>query len=389
MPKKEGAKVALMYNVGSDFLYNRIHYAHYLQSLGYEVTAILPDDGFAERIEQQGVKVVSYQLKRNSANPLGVFSVYRFLKRHFIDHKYDILHTFRSQPNIIGSLAAKASGIKTVVCHVTGLGIIFSNTDFKSLILRFVNLTLYSWAFKSVNSVVVQNPDDYNDLEKAIPSLEKRLKLIKGSGINPELFDSDLVDEKVKDELRVEFGLTNKTSVITFVSRLLWHKGIKEIVDAAKIVYQKHPDVLFLMVGYQDENNPFSVDKEFIDSNNGKYGLRFIGGRNDVKNILAITTLYIFPSYYREGIPRSVLEAMSMKLPIVTTNSPGCSLTVDEGINGKLVEVRNSDSLANAILEILEDSPKQVQFGINSRDKLKNEFAEAIVFKQFEMLYHS
>lgn len=384
----KGTKLALLYNVGGDFLHNRIHYAHYLQNMGYDVTAILPNDGYAEQIEAQGIRVVTYEFKRNSINPLGLLNVYKFLIKHFREQKYHILHTFRSQPNILGAIAAKHSGIKTVVCHVTGLGIVFSNSDIKSKLLRLINISLYQWAFSKVKAVVVQNPDDYNDLEIALPSIKNKLKLIKGSGINPALFNPNAIDKKEKQDLRDELGIKDTDFVITFVSRMLWHKGVREIVEAAEILHDAKSKLKFLMVGYMDENNPYSINESFLKKYDGKFGLYFLGGRNDVRNILSISSLYIFPSYYREGVPRSVLEAMAMKLPIITTNSPGCNLTVDDDVNGKLVPVKDGNSLAEAIQFFIQDDSKAKSFGIKSREKLKAEFAEDIVFKEFEGLYH-
>lgn len=384
----KGKKIALMYNVGSDFLHNRINYSHYLQELGYDVTAILPNDGYAEQIEAYGIKVVSYQLNRNSGNLLDIIKVIRFLKQHFRENNYDVLHTLRSQPNILGSFAARKSGIKTLVCHVTGLGIIFSSSGIKNYILRSINIALYWNAFRYAKSVIVQNPDDYNDLLKRIPYLKSKLVLIKGSGIDANLFNPLSVGDTEKEKLKVNFGIKDDSFVISFVARLLWHKGIKELVEAAKILHKSYPNVVFLIVGDKDDDNPNSVTQSFVDQYEGNYGIQFLGERKDIKEILSITSLYAFPSFYREGIPRSVLEAMSMHLPIVTTENPGCNLTVDEGVNGKLVPVKDEILLAEAITFFIKNPDKLKLFGDASRGKLENEFIDQIIFKQFEELYH-
>ncbi len=383
-----GKKVALFYNIGSDFYRNRIHYAHYLQEKGYQVTAILPNDGYAKRIEQLGVKVVSCNLPRNTLNPFLLSKTFRFLKMHFEQANYDILHTFRPQPNLLGAFALKRSLKTKLVCHVTGLGILFSGGGWKKKVLRFVNLKLYQLAFRKAISVVVQNPDDYQDLSEGIKGLKSKLSLIKGSGVNPDLYHPDVIGEADQIKLKQQFQLSKQDFVITFVSRLLWQKGVREIVEAAQIIHQKYSNVIFLMVGYFDEGNPTSVDQLYVDQHNNKHGLKFVGKRNDVKEILSISDLYIFPSYYREGIPRSILEAMSMALPIVTTNSPGCNLTVDNEKNGFLIPTKDSFALVNAISLVLDKKTKAKKFGLASREKLKSEFSDEIVFKEMEALYN-
>lgn len=383
-----GKKIALFYNIGSDFYNNRVHYAYYLQEMGYDVSAIVPDDGFKEKIENLGIKVFTFGLDRNSLNPLKVLKTFKSLRRHFAEENYDILHTFRLQPNILGPLAVGKGGVSKIVCHVTGLGILFSGNNYKHKFLRQFVLFFYYFAFRNVDHVIVQNTDDFDYLKRKIRGLSPRIELIKGSGINPDRYNSKLISAEDKENLLSDLKITSDSFVVTFVSRMLWYKGVNEIVESAKLVCENIKNVVFLMVGDFDEFNPNSIDSNFVKKHNNQNGMYFLGGRKDVMQILSISSLFIFPSYYREGIPRSVLEAMAMELPIVTTNYVGCKHTVEENVNGKLIPVRNSEALANAILYYANNRSEARICGLRSREKLLQEFSESIVFKQFESLYN-
>lgn len=380
-------KIALLENYGMDFYNNRTPYAKYLISKGYEVTAIFPDDGYSEKIKKQGINIIPYNLSRNSFSILKTIKAYRQLRHIFKTNSFDILHTYRLQPNILGPLAARNSKVPTIVCHVTGLGIAFFGNGFKIRLIRRFSLFLYWLSFKRVSKVIVQNPDDLDDLFTGIPSLAKKLTLIKGSGINASYFDVNKVSDSEKLTLRKELGISKDDFVVTFVSRLIWQKGVKDLVEAAKIINNSNKKVVFLFIGDSDPNSPISVTQEYIQKNNNVGGIRFLGKRSDVRNILSISTIFALPSYYREGIPRSLLEAMSMELPIITSDSVGCNLTVDKGGNGILVPIKKPTLLAKAIAYFYENPDEILSYGKYGREKLMREFSDEIIFDQIENTY--
>ena len=173
--------------------------------------------------------------------------------------------------------------------------------------------------------------------------------------------------------------------VLNFISRLVLQKGIYEVVAAVKNLAPEFPKMRLHVVGNIDKNSPESITQDFIDQHQDE-NVNFLGRRKDIAELLAITDLYVFPSYYREGLPRTCLEALATGLPIITTDMPGCNLCIDEGLNGYLIEPKSIEKVENAIRRICEDNSIE-RMGLHSRKIAEERFQNKLVYQQIEAKY--
>jgi len=322
--------------------------------LEHEVITLGPDEGFENQIEEFGAKYINYPLKRTGLNPLqelkSLFFIIKILRRI----KPNKILSCAIKPAIYGSLAANLAGIPKIYSMITGLGYIFTDTSFKQFILSFLVKNLFRFALRNNRAILFQNPDDLKFFQKS-NLLSKNVKpvLINGSGV--DIMKYYFSEPKLKP---ISFLL---------IARLIWDKGIKEYITAARILKDKYPDIKCKLLGPYD-SNPAAVQithiKEWI-----KEGIiDYLGETDDVRPYIANCSAYVLPSYYREGTPRSILEAMSMGKPIITTDAPGCRETVLNGINGFLVPVKNSALLANAMERFILEPDLICEMGIKSRE---------------------
>lgn len=269
--------------------------------------------------------------------------------------------------------------------HITGLGIAYSNTTLKYRIYKHASNVIYFLMVLLSDAVVVQNPDDLRHLTY-FKFMQKKLKLIKGSGVDADYFNPDFL---IRNELRKKYQFNENDILFICVTRLIWEKGILELVDGFEANCKEFRDIKLLIVGYPDINNPRHVSLEYINNFANHPNIKFLGKRSDIRELLRTADVFIYPSYYREGIPRSVLEALSTGLPIITTNTPGCNLTVTNNENGILISPRSAKEIRTAIKTIItqEQTPSLTQMGKVSRKLAVEQFADSVIYKQMEMVY--
>ncbi len=372
-------KILLIENGGRDFYLSRLSYAHFLIEKGFKVYALIPQDEYVEKIRENGIEVISYPFDRKNK---GVFQILKliFLYRKTIrKNDIDIIHSFRFQPNLINVFSSLFTK-RQVVLHITGLGITFSVKSFKYRILKWISKVLYFFQFIRANTIIVQNPDDANDfIGKNL--FKHKTHLIKGSGVNTTLF-CPLPNKPIRNSAAV-----NRIKFIC-VTRLLWEKGIKELTEAFLQLPEEIADKAELsVVGWPDPDNPRKVTDSFIESFNGHKTIHFPGKSENVAALLQQSDVFIYPSYYREGVPRSVLEAMAVGLPIITTDIPGCNLTTINGFNGFLIQPNSSKAIKDAVIEIVSNPQLIESMGTNSRAKAIEEFSDAVIFDEILALY--
>ena len=374
-------RVLLIENFSSDFYKARLPLAKFLQKQGYEVFALVPNDGYLEKIKDAGIQVIGYDLVRKDK---GIRQLIRLTKIYKIvaeENRIDIVHSFRFQPNLVNVLA-NFFNRRRVVLHVTGLGIAFSNSSIYYQVLRFISQLIFQLKLIRANALIVQNEDDKNDLWLS-GYWEKKISLINGSGVNTTIFNQSLYD---RNALRKEFGISEQDFVFICVTRLILEKGIVEITTAFHKLNELNPNIKLWIVGWADIDNPRHVQKSYIEKYENSAAVKFLGRKDNVKELLAAVDVFIYPSYYREGIPRGILEALSMSLPILTTDTPGCKMTVREDQNGYLFKPRSSDEIIKYVLKLI-NSPELKAFGLKSRAIADSEFSETIIFSQIEKLY--
>lgn len=334
---------------------------------GVEVIAIAPKDTFSDKLVELGCVFVPIRIDNRGVNPLkdtrllfDFISLYRKINPDFILH-------FTIKPNIYGSIASGILGIPCV-SNVSGLGTVFIR---KGLLLFFVKY-LYRFAFLFPQKVFFQNKDDralFVDL--GILKYPKS-ELLPGSGINLEVYHP------------LKFS-RNDPFTFVLVARLLIDKGIQEFAIASRILKSKGLVFQSKIVGFFDRESKYNVDKHELDSWVKNGDVVFVGESRNIHQEFESSDCVVLPSY-REGTPRSLLEAMASGKPIITTDVPGCREVLEEGVNGFFCEVRNPQSLANAMEKMmLLDADSLHEMGQNGRKIAENRFDERIVVEKYMM----
>lgn len=371
-------KIAFLSHVDFNLYFFRLPIMQRLVSEGHEVYAITPKGEYFDKFKSFGIKTVEYKIERRSLNPLNEIKAIKNIYEVLKPLELDILHSFTIKPNIYGAIAGNFAKVPEIISTITGMGSFYIDTSIKSKIVKFIIENLYKLVFKRVSGVIFQNSDDLNYfVEKALLAKEKAF-LVKSSGVDTEFFTPMQPNKELKKELKLKDEL-----VILMVARAIWHKGIREYYESAKIINQTHKNVKFYLVGGVDEGNHSAVPKEFLESNGD---VIWLNERSDIKELISICDIFVLPSY-REGVPRTLLEASSMAKAIVTTDTIGCREVVVDNINGFLVELYSSQDLADKIEILVNNKSLRDKFGNNGRVKAKNEFDVKVVVEKYISIY--
>lgn len=333
---------------------------------GFDVYVVAPEDGYAKNFPKF---IPLKNLDRKGKNPikdakllLEYTSIYRKIKP-------DLVLNFTIKPNIYSSLACRFLGIKCV-STLTGLGYTFIEETF---LTRLVSL-LYKIALAKNHNVVFQNTEDMNLFLKKGLVEKRKVAIIKSSGVNTRFFNPGFCQESYKESF-----------IFLMISRLLWDKGVREFVFAGKRLKKEYGDKVSLwLLGPVDKGNPSAVSEEELKRWVEEGVIKYLGTAGDVRPYICQADCVVLPSYYREGIPRSLLEAMAMGKPIITTDSPGCREVCKDGENGFLVKPRDVESLTFAMKRMIELSEEERKvMGKKGRERVLKEFDERIIVQQY------
>ncbi|NOQ29871.1 MAG: glycosyltransferase [Helicobacteraceae bacterium] len=360
-------KIAFLSHLDLNLYLFRLPIMEALVKQGHEVFAICPRGDKFEEFEKYSVQAIEYKIQRQSLNPFKELKTIRNIFKVIKPLQLDILQNFTAKPNIYGSIAGHLAKVPMIVNAVTGLGSFYISETKKAKAIKIVMEKLYKEANKRVNFVIFQNSDDMSYfIEKKLVTKEKAV-LIKSSGIDTKKFIATPTEK-------------NEKVVVLMVARAIWHKGIKEYYRAAEILKEK--SIEFILIGDTDEGNHSCAPKEFLQSGYVKW----LGHRDDIKEQVNKCDIFVLPSY-REGVPRTLLEATSMSKPIVTTDTVGCREVVDDGVNGFLVPLYDSKLLAIRVLELANDEALRRTMGRKGRAKAVNEFDVGIVVNKYLEVY--
>jgi glycosyltransferase involved in cell wall biosynthesis len=319
---------------------------------GHEVICLAPEEGYESHLKEIGASYQRIPLKRTGLNPLKDVYTLFILRRVLKELKPDIVLSYAVKPIVYGSIAAHMAGVKQIYAMVTGLGYVFVGQSIKQKILTQLVSYLYRTGLKYNRVVFFQNPDDLQlFIEKRIMPKNVKPVLINGSGVNTE-----------------RFGFASpKLSPITFllIARMIRDKGILEYVEAARQLKKRYSEVRIQLLGPLDVN-PAAITRKEIKHWGEEGIIEYLGETKDVRPYIAEASVFVLPSY-REGTPRSVLEAMSMGRPIITTDAPGCRETTQEGVNGYLVPVKDYVALFKAMERFILQPELIPVFGLASR----------------------
>ncbi len=366
MPTKK--KIAIVLNTAWNIYNFRRNLVRRL-SEDYEVVLIAPDDEYVKYLEPLNCKFIEIKkMDKRGKNPFLDFSLLLELRKIFAKENPDIILTYTIKPNIFGNLAAPRNS--KVISTVTGRGRI----DFKKNLISFLIKKLYRKAFRNSNRIFFQNPDDFNYFLSHKLIDKSKCVIVPGSGVDLQLFHPNG---------EVNIDTINGKIIFLLVARLLLAKGIKEYAEAAKLVKKEHPDAEFWLLGPIDDN-PNQINEAQIKSWEKEGAIKYRGVSDNVKDVLSKANVIVLPSYYGEGVPRTLLESLSMQKPIITTNHPGCKETVDDGVNGYLIPTRNVKALTDAMRKIIKIGPAaRAAMGKKSREKAVKEFDDKVVIATY------
>lgn len=305
-----------------------------------------------------------HQLSRKGTNPMQDIQLVRELTKMYRYHQIDLAIHFTIKPNIYGSIAARRAGIPSISV-ITGLGYTFLSQGLTSRIAR----KLYRYAFQRNQLTIFQNPEDralFMQI-KLIP--EERSTVVLGSGIDTDYFAS--------------ITPVPKSPTFLFIGRLLHDKGVRELLEGFTLYAESHPEAKLIIVGERDPQNPASVSETYLRKYRENNSIDFVGYQSDVRPFIHEASAVVLPSY-REGVPRTLLEALSMGRPIITTDVPGCREVIVPGENGLIVPCRDARALSIAFekFQRLDDSVKQ-EMGRKSRKLAETLFSTKIVNIQY------
>lgn len=335
------AKVLIISNFAESLTVFRGQLLREISQKGHEVIACAPfaTPDIQNQLNRLGARYLHIPLNRRGLNP--IYDIYTLMALIFIlkREKPDAILNYTIKPVLYGSLAGRLAKVPLIYSMINGRGSIFSLDDFKQKFAVMVARYLYKICLKINHKVFFQNPDDIIYFYRTgLLTKPDQAVLINGSGVDLDFFRPMPFPEKV---------------FFVLMARLIKDKGIYEYVEAARIVKKKYPEVAFDLIGPL-EKGPGSISKIEVELWQEERTVRYLGWLDDVRPALENTSVYVLPSFYGEGTPHSILEAMSMGRPIITTNTPGCRETVIEGLNGFLIPVRDPVSLANAMIKFIE-----------------------------------
>lgn len=348
-------------------VYGQFHLMQALLALGYQVIAAIPKDGvFSAKLEQNGVIVEDFNVDSKSVNPFKDLSLLLKYIKLLKLYRPVLVCSFTIKPNLYGSLAAKLTNI-SIIANVTGLGYVFMRNNLISLVAIF----LYKICFRFSNFIFCQNKDDLGILvAKGIIKRESQLGLLPGSGV---------------DLIKFSYVGIKPTEQITFMysGRLLWDKGIGELIKAFRIVRGNFPNIKLILIGNYFPSNPAAISPEIIQGWQKEGLIEYKGMVDNVFDEMKDIDCVILPSY-REGMPRSLLEASSMGKPIITVDSVGCKDVVEDGVTGFMAKTANVETLVVAMAKFIKlPFDKKIEMGKHGRIKMEKEFDQQIVIDKY------
>ena len=350
------------------YLYNfRRSLALELQAQGYELLLISPPGPYGQKLRELGLRWEPVPMDRRSLNPLSELVLLWYLVRLLRREKPALVHGFTIKCAVYGSLAARLARVPARINAVAGMGYVFTSNDAKARLLRPMVRALMHAALDGRNArLILQNPDDVALFERAGFVDRAHIRLIPGSGVDCSRFVARAPDDGASP-LRV-----------LLATRLLWDKGVEEFVAAARQLRGEGRAIRFLLAGDPDPGNPAAVPEANVRAWQAEGVVEWLGHVDDMPALLASVDVVVLPSY-REGLPKTLIEAAACALPLVTTDVPGCREVVDDGVNGLLVPPRDVDALAQAIARLHDDPALAVRLGAAARAKALSRFDESIV----------
>ncbi len=359
------------------YLYNfRLSTALQLKAQGAEVIMLSPPGEFGARFAEHGIRWLTLPMDRASLNPLREAWTLQQLVRLLKTERPDLLHNFTVKCAVYGAIAARMAKVPAVVNAVAGMGYVFTSNRLKARVLRPVVSALMRGTLAGEHSrVVLQNTDDAEAFAASRLAPPQYIRLIRSSGVDVQRFQP------------VSRADAARPLRVLLAARLLQEKGVREYAAAGALLRRQGRDIELLLAGMPDPGNPHSVTREEVESWQQEGVLRWLGHVDDMPALMREVDVMALPSYYREGVPKSLIEGAASGLALVTTNLPGCREVVSQhSTDGLHVAPRDANSLAEALALLDDDRALLRRLGECARQRALLHFDERMVIqKTFEV----
>lgn len=370
-------KILFLVSEDSYFCSHRLNLGLAARKAGFTIAVATQTSSHTKKIEDAGITVFPLKhFTRAGLNPFKQCLLILELLKIYKNYKPDIVHQVAMKPVVLGSLVGLWCRVPKIINALGGLGYLFTEKGgVKKAALRFLTCWLFRFIFSRLNTqLILQNQDDLDALIKAQCILDpKKVSIIKGSGIDMDAFPATPFPPE-------------PPVIITCISRLLRDKGIHELVFAAKILQEKNIAAKIILYGMPDPENPTSITQKQIEAWHDAGLIIWKGHCNNVAKAYADCHIAVLPSY-REGLPKTLLEAASCERPIVTTDVPGCREVVQEGENGLLVPAKDGEELASALIVLIENKALRLRMGQAGRKRVAEYFSDTLIHKEILKLY--
>lgn len=365
----------LLYFITEDWYFcsHRLSLAQTAIKSGFDVVLLTNVKLHGDIIRSAGIKIIPLSLKRRSMNPIReMMTLLRIIKVYGVERP-DIVHHVAMKPVLYGSMAAFFMGIPRVINVLAGMGHLFISESFKTRLLRLGITYLFKFFLNRKESrLILQNPDDAGMFLKYGLAEKELVRLIRGSGVDTAKFAPSIEP--------------SPPITVMLPARMLIDKGVMEFVEAAIILNRQGRKARFILVGMCDPENPAAISEEKLRYWQQQKIVEWWGHQLDMPAVLTQSHIVCLPSY-REGLPKSLLEAASCGKPIVATDVPGCREIVREGINGFLVPARNGFALAEALRKLIDNKDLRKQMGANGREIVLKDFSEEKIINETLAVY--
>ena len=358
------------------YIFNfRLDLIKLLKSSGYRVVVLAPSDAYKTLVKEYVDEVQDWNLVRGSTNPfLEIRSIFQLI---FLYKKINpkLIHNFTIKPSLYGGLVGRIIGQKKIISHITGIGPSFFGFSKSIRVLTYLLIPIYRFSFARNSKLIFHNKSDSEIFLKKRICKKESLCVIEGSGVNTKKFKNNKFKKSYFDPIQ-----------ILFPARIIMEKGFIELIEVCLEMWEEGYNFKLNIAGDIDRENKSSLSRQEIKTISANKNINFLGKMSDMKSIYLKSDIVILPSW-REGLSKSLIEAASMSLPIITTNVPGCKEIIENNKSGILVPLKNKLLLKKAIIKLIQNPELAIKYGERARERVKDKFELSLINNNILEIY--